>query len=70
MDDRTARAYGLDTFDERPSYGFGMGAVSDAAAAPATFSPILDDDELISDETARDVEDDDDDDLMDDDGED
>jgi DNA-directed RNA polymerase subunit beta' len=67
LDDRTARAYGLETFEERPSYGFGMGSVSDTTPGAGMFSPILDDDELISDETARDVEEDDgdDDDDMD-----
>jgi DNA-directed RNA polymerase subunit beta' len=72
LDDRTARAYGLDSLEERPSYGFGMGTVSDTTPGAGIFSPILDDDELISDETARDDGDDDDnsDDEMDDDAED
>jgi DNA-directed RNA polymerase subunit beta' len=60
LDDRSARAYGLDSFDDRPSYNFdNFGMTSESPA----FSPILDDDELISD----DMGDDDDDDDMDDD---
>jgi DNA-directed RNA polymerase subunit beta' len=60
LDDRSARAYGLDSFDDRPSYNLdNFGMTSDSPA----FSPILDDDELISD----DMGDDDDDDDMDDD---
>jgi DNA-directed RNA polymerase subunit beta' len=41
LDDRTARSYGLDSLDDRPSFAFGYGMTES--------SPILDDDELISD---------------------
>ena len=48
LDDRTARSFGLDSLEERPSYGFGTyGAAADAGEV---FSPILDDDDLISDD--------------------
>ncbi|MBW4693240.1 MAG: DNA-directed RNA polymerase subunit beta' [Lyngbya sp. HA4199-MV5] len=48
LDDRTARSYGLDSFDERPSYTFDNFGVGAADAEP--FSPILEDDDLISDD--------------------
>ncbi|MBD2018853.1 DNA-directed RNA polymerase subunit beta'', partial [Leptolyngbya sp. FACHB-36] len=44
LDDRTARSYGLEPFDDRSRLGFGMTEVSEP------FSPLLDDDELISDD--------------------
>jgi DNA-directed RNA polymerase subunit beta' len=59
LDDRTARAYGLDSFEDRPNFtfdNFGMTAESPA------FSPILEDDDLISDDMSDDGDDDDDDD--------
>ncbi|QZZ20424.1 DNA-directed RNA polymerase subunit beta' [Leptothermofonsia sichuanensis E412] len=59
LDDRTARAYGLDSFEDRPNFtfdNFGMTAESPA------FSPILEDDDLISDDISDDGDDDDDDD--------
>lgn len=43
LDDRTARTYGLDSFEDRPRYGYGMGIDGNGE----TFSPILDDDELV-----------------------
>ena len=53
LDDRTARSYGLDSFDERPSFSFESfgGAVTPAAAAESSdvFSPVLEDDDLIDD---------------------
>jgi DNA-directed RNA polymerase subunit beta' len=82
LDDRTARAYGLDNFEERPSFSFeSFGAAAEpvagipAAAAPssgmgdygASFkSSILDDDELIDDSIGN-ADDDGDDDEEDDD---
>ncbi len=65
LDDRTARSYGLDSFDERPSFSFeSFGSpVADVDAEP--FSPVLgDDDDLIDD--GVDDDDDDDDDEIDD----
>ena len=56
LDDRTARSYGLDSFDERPSYTFDNFGVVGAAAEIEPLSPILDDDDLISDDV-DDVED-------------
>ncbi len=49
LDDRTARSYGLDSFDERPSYSFDNFGVG-VTETPEPFSPILDDDDLISDD--------------------
>ena len=49
LDDRTARSYGLDSFDERPSYTFDNFGVTPAVDAEP-FSPILADDDLISDD--------------------
>ena len=76
LDDRTARSYGLDSFDERPSFSFESfgGVVPGAPDAPDApdavesdvFSPILEDDDLIDDgvDDADDVDDvDDDDDI-------
>ncbi len=72
LDDRTARSYGLDSFDERPSFSFESfgGVVPGAPDAPDApdavesdvFSPILEDDDLIDDgvDDADDVDDDDD----------
>ncbi|HEY9908474.1 MAG TPA: DNA-directed RNA polymerase subunit beta' [Thermosynechococcaceae cyanobacterium] len=61
LDDRTARSFGLDSLEERPSYGFGTYGAPTADAGDV-FSPILDDDDLISDdmEEAEDVDADDD----------
>ncbi|MBD2034744.1 DNA-directed RNA polymerase subunit beta' [Phormidium sp. FACHB-592] len=50
LDDRTARSYGLDSFDERPSYTFDNFGVVGAAAEVEPLSPILEDDDLISDD--------------------
>ncbi len=61
LDDRTARAYGLDSFDDRPSYSFDNFGMTPNSPS---FSPILDDDDLIGDDMSDDDgEDDDDDDL-------
>jgi DNA-directed RNA polymerase subunit beta' len=62
LDDRTARSYGLDSFDERPSFSFeSFGSpVADVDAEP--FSPVLDDDDDLIDDGV-----DDDDDEIDDD---
>ncbi len=51
LDDRTARSYGLDSFDERPSFSFESfgGAVTPAAESSDVFSPVLEDDDLIDD---------------------
>ena len=59
LDDRTARSYGLDSFDERPSYTFDNFGVTPAVDAEP-FSPILADDDLISDDVDEvdDVDDD------------
>jgi len=57
LDDRTARSYGLDSFDERPNYTFEYGMSPESEP----FSPILpDDDDLISDDVDDDGDDDDD----------
>jgi DNA-directed RNA polymerase subunit beta' len=67
LDDRTARSYGLEGFEDRANYGFGTYGAGDSEYT----SPILDDgDELIggpasSSYTVED-DDEDDDDLMDD----
>lgn len=59
LDDRTARAYGLDSFEDRPNFTFdNFGMTSESPA----FSPILEDDDLISDDMSDDGDDDDDDD--------
>ncbi|MGA7936551.1 MAG: DNA-directed RNA polymerase subunit beta'', partial [Kovacikia sp.] len=61
LDDRTARAYGLDTFDDRPTFS-GFESVG-MTPESQPFSPILDDDDdLISDDMGDDGDDDDDDD--------
>ena len=72
LDDRSARAYGLESFDDRPSFSFESFGAPAAEVAPVTtpFSPILDDDELIDDGVDADDDDDiedDDDDIEDDD---
>lgn len=57
LDDRTARSYGLDSIDnldERPSYGFGNFGMGDGSDV---FSPLLADDDLISDDMEDDDED-------------
>jgi DNA-directed RNA polymerase subunit beta' len=56
LDDRTARSYGLDSFDERPSYTFDNFGVVGAAAEVEPLSPILEDDDLISDDVDVDVD--------------
>lgn len=56
LDDRTARAYGLDSFDDRPSYAFdnfGMTPESEP------FSPILPDEEDLVGDDGDDADDDD-----------
>ncbi len=83
LDDRSARAYGLDNFEERPTFSFesfGAGEVAPAAIPIATpgmsdygasfKSSILDDDELIDDTMGNDDGDDEDVDDGDDDGDD
>ncbi|MCL6434513.1 MAG: DNA-directed RNA polymerase subunit beta' [Leptolyngbyaceae cyanobacterium HOT.MB2.61] len=61
LDDRTARAYGLDSFDDRPSYSFDNFGMTPNSPS---FSPILDDDDLIGDDMSDDDgEEEDDDDL-------
>lgn len=53
LDDRTARSYGLDSFDDRPSFSFesfGSGASEDDYGSG--FSPVLEDDELIDDRSS------------------
>lgn len=47
LDDRTARSYGLEGFEERPSYNFENFGLSDGDGDSEPFSAILDDDELI-----------------------
>jgi DNA-directed RNA polymerase subunit beta' len=60
LDDRTARSYGLDSLEERSTtFGFtNFGMTPDTADV---FSPILEDDDLISDDTTDDADDTDDD---------
>jgi len=63
LDDRTARAYGLDSFEDRPSFSFeNIGMTPDSQP----FSPILDDEDLVADDMGGDDMDDDDDDEDDD----
>ena len=58
LDDRTARSYGLDSFDERPSFSFeSFGGGPTPAAEPDVFSPILEDDDLIDDGVDDDIDD-------------
>ncbi|MBD2329024.1 DNA-directed RNA polymerase subunit beta' [Alkalinema sp. FACHB-956] len=62
LDDRTARAYGLESFEDRPSFSFesfgsGEGEGGEFASG---FSPILDDDELIDDSSINRNDEDDD----------
>lgn len=59
LDDRTARAYGLDNFEDRPNFSFDSFGMTPESPA---FSPILDDDDLISDDMGDDGDDDGDDD--------
>ncbi|WP_421655502.1 DNA-directed RNA polymerase subunit beta' [Leptothermofonsia sp. ETS-13] len=62
LDDRTARVYGLESLDDRPSFSFdNFGMTPDSPS----FSPILDDDDLISDDMGDDdgEDDEEDDDL-------
>jgi DNA-directed RNA polymerase subunit beta' len=83
LDDRTARAYGLDNFEERPSFSFeSFGAAAEPVVGVPAVTPggmgdygasfkssILDDDELIDDSIGN-ADDDGDDDSDDDDGDD
>ena len=59
LDDRSARSYGLDSFDERPSFSFeSFGGSATPAAETDVFSPILEEDDLIDDGVEDGVEDD------------
>jgi DNA-directed RNA polymerase subunit beta' len=50
LDDRTARTYGLDSFEDRPSFSFESFGTSEADDDGASsFSPVVDDDDLIDD---------------------
>ena len=50
VDDRTARAYGLDSFEDRPTFSFeSFGAPAASEELAPGFSPVVDDDELIDD---------------------
>lgn len=60
LDDRTARAYGLDNFDDRP--GFSFDSFGMTSESPAISASILPDDDLISDDMEDDDDGDDDDD--------
>jgi DNA-directed RNA polymerase subunit beta' len=61
LDDRTARSYGLDSLEDRPSFGFEYGMTG---SKNDYISPILDDgDDFISDDMDDDGDDDDDDDF-------
>jgi DNA-directed RNA polymerase subunit beta' len=61
VDDRTARAYGLDSMEDRPSFSFeSFGTTAPADDLASGFSPVIDDDELIDDSSALDLDDDDD----------
>ncbi|MGQ9871251.1 DNA-directed RNA polymerase subunit beta' [Leptodesmis sp.] len=61
LDDRTARSYGLDSLEDRPTFGFEYGMTD---AKNDYISPILDDgDDFISDDMDDDGDDDDDDDF-------
>ena len=64
VDDRTARAYGLDSMEDRPSFSFeSFGSTPAPVEELASgFSPVIDDDELIDDSSSLDPDDDDDDD--------
>ncbi len=63
LGDRTARAYGLDSFEDRPSFSFeNIGMTPDSQP----FSPILDDEDLVADDMGGDDDEDDEDDEDDD----
>ncbi|MBW4523116.1 MAG: DNA-directed RNA polymerase subunit beta' [Scytolyngbya sp. HA4215-MV1] len=62
LDDRTARSYGLEGFEDRPSFSYDSFGRTDSGDADAYMSPILDDDGLIDDGIDDDDDDDDDDD--------
>lgn len=56
LDDRTARSYGLETLEERPSFSFESFGSTDESDPDAIFSPILDDDDdLIADDMDDDL---------------
>jgi DNA-directed RNA polymerase subunit beta' len=59
VDDRTARAYGLDSFEDRPTFSFeSFGATPPVEELTPGFSPVVDDDELIDDTSALNLDDD------------
>jgi DNA-directed RNA polymerase subunit beta' len=66
LDDRTARAYGIDSLEERPNFSFESFTPAADAEVVEGFSPVVDD-ELIDDsvDTGDDGDDDDDDEIDD-----
>jgi DNA-directed RNA polymerase subunit beta' len=64
LDDRTARSFGLDSFEDRPNFSFDSYGKLDGDGSDAYTLPILDDDELISDGLEEDDDSDDDDDDL------
>lgn len=59
VDDRTARAYGLDSFEDRPTFSFeSFGAAPLGDELTSGFSPVVDDDELIDDTSSLSLDDD------------
>ena len=59
VDDRTARAYGLDSFEDRPTFSFeSFGAPVVGEELTPGFSPVVDDDELIDDTSSLALDDD------------
>ncbi len=60
VDDRTARAYGLDSFEDRPTFSFeSFGAPVVGEELTSGFSPVVDDDELIDDTSSLVLDEDD-----------
>ncbi|BAS54156.1 MULTISPECIES: DNA-directed RNA polymerase subunit beta' [Leptolyngbya] len=56
LDDRTARSYGLEAMDDRPSFSFESFGNSDEADSDSIYSPIIDDDDdLIADDMDDDL---------------
>ncbi len=60
VDDRTARAYGLDSFEDRPTFSFeSFGAPVVGEELTSGFSPVVNDDELIDDTSSLVLDEDD-----------
>jgi DNA-directed RNA polymerase subunit beta' len=56
LDDRTARSYGLEAMDDRPSFSFESFGTTEEADSDSIYSPIIDDDDdLIADDMDDDL---------------